>query len=201
MHSEPQTYMFGQMRAALGITKAVDILEHIETLPANERIAGLEAISAIEREAMKSQAPQPGLTTLMSYLDRREIRKAICTRNFQLPVDHLLNKFLAGSVFDPVVTRDFRPPKPSPAGILHIARNWGLLGEDGEADGSGLIMVGDSIDDITAGRRAGAATVLLVNDVNRHLADHANTDLVIERLDELIEVLEEGFQPREIETR
>lgn len=193
--------MFGQMRAALGITKAVDILEHIETLPANERIAGLEAISAIEREAMKSQAPQPGLTTLMSYLDRRQIRKAICTRNFQLPVDHLLNKFLAGSVFDPVVTRDFRPPKPSPAGILHIARNWGLLGEDGEADGSGLIMVGDSIDDITAGRRAGAATVLLVNDVNRHLADHANTDLVIERLDELIEVLEEGFQPREIETR
>lgn len=197
--SEPQTYMFGQMRAALGITKAVDILEHVETLTPQGRIAALEAISAIEREAMKTQAPQPGLAPLMAYLDERSIRKAICTRNFQLPVEHLLGKFLAGSVFHPIVTRDFRPPKPSPAGILHIAGDWGLRGADGEADGSGLIMVGDSIDDITAGRRAGAATVLLVNDVNRHLADHEHTDLVIERLDELIGILEEGFQAREIE--
>jgi len=30
----------------------------------------------------------------------------------------------------------------------------------------------DSIDDMTAGYRAGAATVLLVNEVNAHLATH-----------------------------
>lgn len=41
------------------------------------------------------------------------------------------------------MTREFRPPKPDPAGILHIAVQWGL--EDG---GEGLIMVGDSIDDM-----------------------------------------------------
>jgi beta-phosphoglucomutase-like phosphatase (HAD superfamily) len=57
-------------------------------------------------------------------------------------------------------------------------------------------MVGDSIDDMTAGWRAGAATVLLVNEVNRHLATHQHTDLVIERLDELIDVLEDGFVGR-----
>lgn len=49
---------------------------------------------------------------------------------------HLLQKFLPGKTFAPIVTRDFRPPKPDPAGILHIARDWGL--EDG---GNGLIMV------------------------------------------------------------
>jgi phosphoglycolate phosphatase-like HAD superfamily hydrolase len=65
-------------------------------------------------------------------------------------------------------------------------------GED-VADASNLIMVGDSIDDVTAGRRAGAKTVLLVNDVNRHLIDHEHTDLVISRLDELIDVLENGL--------
>lgn len=59
--------------------------------------------------------------------------------------------------------------------------------------GRGLIMVGDSLDDMTAGHTAGAATVLLVNDVNKHLRDHEHTDLAIERLDELIEVLENGF--------
>ena len=49
---------------------------------------------------------------------------------------HLLQKFLPGKTFAPIVTRDFRPPKPDPAGILHIAQAWKL--EDG---GKGLIMV------------------------------------------------------------
>jgi hypothetical protein len=49
---------------------------------------------------------------------------------------------------------------------------------------------------MTAGYRAGAATVLLVNEANAHLATHEHTDLCISRLDELIEVLENGFVGR-----
>jgi len=49
---------------------------------------------------------------------------------------------------------------------------------------------------MTAGYRAGAATVLLVNDVNSHLAEHEHTDLCIARLDELIAILEDGFVGR-----
>ncbi len=60
-------------------------------------------------------------------------------------------------------------------------------------------MVGDSIDDITAGRKAGAATVLLMNNVNFHLADHEHTDLAIQRLDELVDILEHGFVGRDIQ--
>ncbi|KAL1901991.1 hypothetical protein Sste5346_001697 [Sporothrix stenoceras] len=224
----PQTYMFGQMRAALGINKGTDILDHIYALPTPEaQHEAMESIRNIERAAMASQEAQPGLAPLMDYLDSRGVPKAICTRNFEQPVLHLLDKFLDGHVFEPIVTRDFRPPKPDPAGILHIARSWGFLrttdadAEDTadraevaaeqkeeeeiekvasvpEADASALIMVGDSIDDMTAGRKAGAATVLLVNDVNKHLAEHEHTDLVITRLDELIDVLEKGFVGREI---
>lgn len=198
-----------------------------------------ESIRAIERTAMTHQQPQPGLVELMTYLDARGLPKGICTRNFDAPVTHLLTKFVYPSsvrAFHPVITREFRPPKPDPAGILHIARSWGLtssMGEGGgakevvdgervlmdadgevrteavvssssgegamgEADASGLIMVGDSIDDMTAGRRAGAATVLLVNPANEHLAEHEHTDLIISRLDELIAVLEEGFQGRKM---
>lgn len=175
----------------------------------------------------------------MTYLDSRSIRKGICTRNFDGPVTHLLTKFLPESVFEPIITRDFRPPKPDPAGILYIARSWGLsrplsdlsegraeelkslikqsdedagikagaLGNEQGGNGNGqeeigdardLIMVGDSIDDMTAGRRAGAATVLLVNSANQHLAEHEHTDLVIRRLDELVGILEEGFVGREV---
>ena len=54
-------------------------------------------------------------------------------------------------------------------------------------------MVGDSIDDMTAGHMAGAATVLLLNDLNVHLKEHPHTDLCIKRLDDLIGILEGGF--------
>ncbi|EFX03137.1 HAD superfamily hydrolase [Grosmannia clavigera kw1407] len=237
----PQNYMFGEMRAVLGIDKSIDILDHIYSLPTeDQQKEAMERVRVVERRAMALQQAQPGLPELMAYLDSRGIPKAICTRNFEQPVKHLLGKFLDGHTFEPIVTRDFRPPKPDPAGILHIARSWGLTrsgaAEDAasrvsdedtvdpavllaekkeeaieqaasasaptaavlEADASSLIMVGDSIDDMTAGRRAGAATVLLVNDVNRHLAEHAHTDMVIARLDDLIDVLEKGFVGREM---
>lgn len=253
LYSQPQNYMFAEMRAALSISKQTDILEHIYSLPTPEaREQAMDAIRSIERTAMSSQQPQPGLVELMRYLDARHLSKGICTRNFDAPVNHLLTKFLSTvEPFGPIITREFRPPKPDPAGILHIARTWGLTrpvaasshparggskdededgppdraaavvdgervrvdaegglhsetvqGEGGkageEADASGLIMVGDSIDDMTAGRRAGTATVLLMNPANEHLAEHEHTDLVIGRLDELIGVLEEGFKGREI---
>ena len=87
-------------------------------------------------------------------------------------------------------TREFRPPKPSPAAILHIAQKWGLPSAEN------LLFVGDSIDDMTAGRKAGAAAVLLKSDANTHLVNHSHTDLVIERLDDLIAILERGFVSR-----
>lgn len=191
--------MFGQMREAIGIDKSVDILEHIESLSEDEQTKAHNAIRAIESKAMESQTPQPGLNQLMDFLESHSIRKAICTRNFDVPVQNLITNFMPDSVFEPIVTREFKPPKPDPAGILHIARSWGLVDGSGKGDASGLIMVGDSIDDMTSGRKAGAATVLLVNDVNRALAEHHHTDLVVESLDELAKVLEEGFQGRQIE--
>jgi phosphoglycolate phosphatase-like HAD superfamily hydrolase len=76
--------MFAEMRAALGIQKPTDILDHIYSLPTPEQQEeGMEKIRAIERAAMKSQRPQPGLVELMSFLEERGIQKGICTRNFE----------------------------------------------------------------------------------------------------------------------
>ena len=57
-----------------------------------------------------------------------------------------------------------------------------------------MIMVGDSIDDMTAGHAAGAATVLLLNDDNQDLKGHEHTGVCISRLDGLVEMLEGGFE-------
>ncbi|KAL4872983.1 hypothetical protein BDV12DRAFT_192918 [Aspergillus spectabilis] len=187
----PQNYMFGEMRAVLGISKSVDILHHIRSLPtAEEQLEASNKVKAIEREAMNHQQPQPGLVELMDYLQGRGVKRALCTRNFELPVMNLLQNHLPEHVFVPIITRETPGllPKPDPAGILHIADEWGLKNR-----AENLIMVGDSIDDMTAGHTAGAATVLLLNDHNGHLKEHMHTDLYIEKLNELIDILEVGF--------
>ena len=147
----------------------------------------------------------------MAYIDSQKLPKALCTRNFPLPVNHLLETHLPGVKFNPVITRetvDVRP-KPSPEGLWRIAESWGLGmdvdGKDVESDplvlaqehlGAGLIMVGDSADDMACAARANAASVLLLNEDNEHVIEKQPPDLVIRRLDELIEILEQGFVGR-----
>lgn len=222
--------MFREMRSVLDIPKSTDILDHIRSLssepdekpsndgePSSPQSRAQEAIRQIERNAMSTQEPQPGLVELMKYLEGRKIPKALCTRNFLLPVEHLIDTFLSDlkGGFDMIITRETKgvQPKPSPEGLWKIAQNWGLeqeavASEDKTVDsadghdpleiarrylGQGLIMVGDSIDDMASGYRAGAATVLLVNEDNKELADHKFTDLSVHRLDELVEILDNGF--------
>lgn len=217
--------MFREMRAALSISKSVDILDHIRSLSSTPEVGSdtspqqraKREIEDIERNAMTSQTPQPGLVELMTYLDRHNLPKGLCTRNFPLPVTHLLEAFLPGVEFDPIITRETTgiPPKPHPDGLWKIAEAWGLGQQsvDGEKRreqvtdplelakrylGSGLIMVGDSTDDITAGFRSGAATVLLLSEDNAHVIEQdPPPDLVVERLDDLIDVLDRGFSGRE----
>ncbi|KAI4202350.1 MAG: hypothetical protein LQ348_001522 [Seirophora lacunosa] len=182
----------GIKQEALGIGKATDILDHIHSLPQPAQDEAQTAVRAIESAAMLEQEAQPGLHELISYLESRGVRMGLCTRNFDTPVTHLLQTFLPGKTFAPIVTRAFRPPKPDPAGILHIADAWGT------DDGAGsLIMVGDSVDDMVAGYKAGAATVLLSSVDNAGLEGHEWTGVAIARLDDLVGMLERGFAERE----
>ncbi|KAK0794001.1 hypothetical protein LTR48_000591 [Friedmanniomyces endolithicus] len=184
---EPQNYMFGQMRQAVGIPKEIDILDHIHSLSSSQQEEAFAKIQAIERDAMAKQVPQPGLVTLMDA-----------------PVAHLLANHLPAHIkpFSPIITRDFKPPKPSPAGILHIAHAWGITDTAAVPQTPAgerplpLIMVGDSIDDMVAGYEAGALTVLLKSEGKEELEVDPRTDVVISRLDELIELLDEGLKSR-----
>lgn len=58
-------------------------------------------------------------------------------------------------------------------------------------------MVGDSVDDMVAGYKAGAATVLLSSVDNAGLERHEWTGVAIARLDDLVGMLERGFAERE----
>lgn len=57
-------------------------------------------------------------------------------------------------------------------------------------------MVGDSEDDVAAGRDAGAVTVFLTSPGKEDLETDPRTDVVIKRLDELVGLLEKGLEAR-----
>lgn len=75
--------MFAEMRQAVNIPKGSDILDYIHALPEKEQQEAFGKIQDIERTAMSKQVPQAGLVSLMEFLDQHEIRKGICTRNFE----------------------------------------------------------------------------------------------------------------------
>ena len=75
--------MFADMRSAVGIPKHVDILDYIYSLPDQQQSEAFAKVQDIERRAMAKQVPQAGLLSLMEYLDRKGIKKGICTRNFE----------------------------------------------------------------------------------------------------------------------
>ena len=75
--------MFAEMRAALSISKATDILDHIYSLPPDEQTAAMDSIRAIEAQAMLQQEAQPGLSELVEYLEERGVKLGLCTRNFE----------------------------------------------------------------------------------------------------------------------
>lgn len=132
--------MFSRMREALGITKAVDILEHIHSLPKEEGKAAMRKIEAIEEEAMVQMTAQQGLGDCLLFLRTNGVKIGLCTRNFARPVQYFLERIISeklgiDSDFDPVVDRSFHPPKPHAAPLLHIIGKWAVKPEE-------CIMVG-----------------------------------------------------------
>ncbi|KAL3236712.1 putative haloacid dehalogenase-like hydrolase [Nakaseomyces bracarensis] len=186
----PQPWMFPAMREAIGLRDtSKDILEFIDEMEdPQSQIDAENGLKMVEKKAMDDMVPQPGLTEIMGYLTKSKISKNICTRNVGGPVEYLINKFIPEdySKFDHIVTRDFRPAKPFPDPLLHIAQQV-------ETEPESVIMVGDSFDDMKSGRSAGCLTVLLKGTANdKVVANHKDLiDFIINDLRELIEIIEE----------
>lgn len=196
--TRPQTWMFGEMRKQVGVPDDVDILEHIESLETDEEKHEAEnKLKAIEEKAMREQEPTPGLLNAFTKLYELKVKTSICTRNVPKPVTDFCLKFLDHSnpfdldnterlVSGPIVTREFKPPKPSPKPIMHICNSWGV-------DSSEVVMIGDSMDDMQAGFNAGCAVILLTHDDNEEVKTQAHIDDTVIDLHELIDKLQNGI--------
>ncbi|KAG9447733.1 hypothetical protein H6P81_013861 [Aristolochia fimbriata] len=168
----------------------IDILHHIETWSAPKQQKAYEIITEFERQGMERLQIMPGAAELCGFLDSRNIRRGLITRNVKAAVDLFHQRF--GLEFTPALSREFRPYKPDPTPLMHICSTWAVQPNE-------VIMIGDSLkDDVACGKRAGAFTCLL-DETGRYcpsdfLAADLQPDFKVSSLVEVNELLEENFE-------
>lgn len=158
------TIDFDALRKRLGLPGGQSIMHALEQLDAAARARAMAVVEETEREAAGRATPNPGALELVAALRARGIGMAVITRNMHEAAATTMRAI--GVDIELLVTREFGPIKPSPEPVLHALRQ--LAAEPGRA-----LMVGDFKDDITAGRLAGTATCLVMNNAGppRYEAD------------------------------
>ncbi|AQK55474.1 Haloacid dehalogenase-like hydrolase domain-containing protein [Zea mays] len=117
---------------------SVDILHCIEDWAPDKQRHAYEVIARFEREGLDRLQIMPGASELCGFLDAKQIRRGLITRNVKDTVDLFHQRF--GMTFTPALSREFRPYKPNPAPLLHICSAWNIPPHE-------VIMVGDSLKD------------------------------------------------------
>jgi HAD superfamily hydrolase (TIGR01549 family) len=146
---------FEAIRREIGLPTGTPLLEALEALPAGDQGRAWEVLDRHERRAAEAATLVPGVADFLAWLDVRGVRRAVLTRNSRAAAEVVLAR-CGLSAFDPVVTRGDGPYKPHPAGIWRACEVWGVAPSD-------VLMLGDYLYDVQAGRRAGTRTALLTH--------------------------------------
>ncbi|KAK6781102.1 hypothetical protein RDI58_023286 [Solanum bulbocastanum] len=168
----------------------IDILHHIESWSPDKQHRAYEVIADYEKQGLDRLQIMPGAAELCSFLDSRNIRRGLITRNVKDAVDLFHERF--GVKFSPALSREYRPYKPDPAPLLHICSTW-------EVQSNEVMMIGDSLkDDVACGKQAGAFTCLLDETGRYDAPEYANVqhkpDYKVSSLVEVQSLLERDFE-------
>jgi HAD superfamily hydrolase (TIGR01549 family) len=184
------------MRSSLDIPEG-DLFTVIETWDDGDRIlSSMDTILEIEDVAAKQTQGMPGVTELLSFLERQDVKVGLVTRNTEYSVDmffQAIGEHHRG-VFDIVMTREFHYVKPDKRCLLHFSRKWNI-------PASRLLMVGDSTEDVECGNAAGTASCLISGGGNEVNAEKTRPlvgtvpSFTVDSLDELRERLEQRDTP------
>jgi HAD superfamily hydrolase (TIGR01509 family) len=145
---------FDAIRAMLGAPASDGILEWLTTLPTAERTALERLLDEHEYElAGRAVAAQGALETL-STLVNTGCRVGIATRNNARNVAITLRTTQLARFFpaSTIMTRENTLPKPNPDGILQLMGLW-------NSNPDQVVMVGNHLHDLAAGRAAGVSTI------------------------------------------
>ncbi len=197
--TRPGALDFDTLRRELGVPRHEAILEYLDRLPpGEEREAKHAFLKRHERAAAEQSVPNTGAEEVLARLEKMGLSVAVFTRNSAGAVDAALKRFSqkrARSDFAVFVTREEGPVKPEPDSVPHVAR---LLG----VDPTEIMVVGDHLFDVKAGRPAGSWTCLVSParagngtasqaGASEGTSDRPAPDYVVAELGELLGIIEE----------
>ncbi len=160
-----QAIDFEAIRREIGVASGTPLLELLGSLPELARKSAWDVIDRHEREAAERAELHLGVNEFLGWLDVRQVRRGVLSRNSRGSVLASLKR--VGLEFDPVVAREDAPFKPNPHGLWQICKAWQFAPTE-------VLMVGDYVYDILAGRAAGTRTALVTHGREwpfAHLAD------------------------------
>ena len=145
---------FEEIRAALGISSGIPILEAILEMPEAQADITRQKLNDIEMEIATRATPQPGITDVLQRLQDSGRRRGILTRNGEEITRVTLEAAGLDGYFawESVIGRDSCLPKPNPDGVHRLLEIWNAASEE-------TVIIGDYLYDIQAGREAGITTV------------------------------------------
>jgi len=158
---------------------SVFIIEGLEACDETEREKKSVILLERELEAASKATADPAVPQLFEWLENRNIKRAVITRNSRKAVKLISDNL--GLDFGIVIAREDAPPKPDPGSVFAACERLGISPES-------CVMVGDFAFDIEAGKSAGCRTVFIETEKFHHL--QSGEDARISNLSELIGVLE-----------
>lgn len=169
---------FAAIRRELCIPDSSDILDHLESLPSAVAEPLHIRLQEIELELAQQTGAALGAAELIEELHARGAQLGILTRNTRENALRTLNLIGMELFFEQeyVLGRNEALPKPDPDGIYRLAGLWG-------AEPAEMVMVGDYLYDLQAGRSAGALTVHV--DKARAFRWPELADITVESLEEI----------------
>lgn len=137
-----------------------------------------------ENEGIEKCGFMPGTLEILNWLKERRIRMGICTSNSSKVANQILARLGVSAYFDSVIGRTAGlRMKPFPDQILACFKKMKVPTRDG-------VMIGDSHNDVLAGKAAGARAIAIpVYFTRKEAMEAAKPDAVIKSLSELPEAL------------
>jgi len=141
-------------------------------------------LDSYERRGVELCGFMPGTLVALNWIKKQGIKMGVCTSNSSEVAIGVLEKLEVSSFFDSVIGRTLSlRMKPYPDQVLACFKVMGVRPLDG-------VVVGDSHNDVLAGKAAGARTIAIpVYFTRREAMAAAKPDATIKSMEELPEAL------------
>ena len=152
---------FDRIKREMGIGNG-PILESLEALTGDQKIAAAAVLHRHERESAESSELMEGCQPLLRWIDDQKIPRALITRNSRLSVNTVMQKHKL--FFEVIISREDCRHKPQPDPLFLACNKMAV-------DVKNAWMIGDGSHDVKAGNAAGARTVWISHRQPRDFPD------------------------------